>query len=89
MDFSATALIECYKHESLGGPRPPKSNGYVFGKWAKDVTIATWREDVASGLFCKAEFITPLSKWYAEPALATVIAPAWFPHREASQGRRK
>lgn len=79
MDFSADALLGCYRYESSGGAKPARNNGYVFGKWAMDVTIATWREDIRAGLFCKAEFITPLSKWYAVPALSTVISPAWFP----------
>ena len=35
-DFSEQALIECFEHESLGGSYS-KNNGYVYGKWAKDI----------------------------------------------------
>jgi len=77
-DFSLQALLDCHAHESKGTPAL-RNNGYVFGKWAKDISVATWREDIMSGLCCKAEFHTPCNKWWAEPALESVIPPVWFP----------
>jgi hypothetical protein len=79
-DFSLASLIECFIHESKGLPAS-KNNGYVFGKWNKDITISTWKEDIRAGLFAKFEFYTPLNKWWAEPALKNVIVHTkWFPY---------
>lgn len=77
-DFSLGALLDCHAHES-NGIKAKKNNGYVFGKWAKDISVATWREDIMAGHFCKAEFYTPCDKWWAEPALESVVVPTWFP----------
>ena len=78
-DYSADALMECFLHESEGKP-VSANNGYAIGKKWKDVTIAQWREDIAKGDFCKAEFVTPLTRWYAEPALSSIQPPTWFPY---------
>lgn len=77
-DFSLQALIDCHQFESKG-IKAKKDNGYIFGKWAKDISVATWREDIVAGHFCKAEFYTPLDKWWTEPALESLIVPLWFP----------
>jgi hypothetical protein len=77
-DFSLQALIDCHAYESRG-IKAQKNNGYLFGKWAKDISVATWREDIVAGHFCKIEFHTPCNKWWAEPALESVIVPVWFP----------
>jgi hypothetical protein len=87
-DFSLESLIECFEYESHGKPAS-KKNGYVFGKWAKDITVATWREDLEAGLFCKAEFYTPCDKWWAEPALESVIVPAWFPYERVQNANKE
>lgn len=86
LDFSKEALLECYLHESRGlsvkkyyGKESHKNNGYIFGKWQKDISITTWKEDILAGYFCKAEFITPLSKWWVEPALIGLPLTTWFP----------
>lgn len=78
-DFSLNALLECRDHETNGAP-VSKSNGYVYGKWCRDITVTTWREDILAGYFCKAEFYTPVNKWWSEPALETLVVPTWFPH---------
>ncbi len=75
--FDVAALVECYKHESCGC-RASKDNGYVYGKWCKDVSVAMWIEDIAMGSACKAEFYTELSSWWAIPALAHVPASPMF-----------
>lgn len=79
-DFSLEMLLECYEHES-NGLKPSKQNGYVFGKWAKDISVVTWIEDIKKGDACKAEFIFGIDSWWAEPALRNVIVPIWFPYR--------
>ena len=81
-DFSMDMLLECYEHESNGKPYNRK-NGYIFGKWAKDISVATWREDIQAGTFAKFEFHTPLDKWWTEPALKGVIVSVpWFPYEK-------
>lgn len=82
-DFSLQALIDCFEFES-NGIKAQKNNGYIFGKWAKDISLSTWREDIEAGLFCKAEFYTPCNKWWVEPALETVIPNTWFPFDKAT-----
>lgn len=80
-DFSLAALIACYNYESTGGDMPI-NNGYIIGKRWLDLSIETWREDIMAGLFCKADFISPITKWYAERAMSDWIVPAWFPYEE-------
>lgn len=84
-DFSLQSLLECHSFESKG-ISGSKKNGYIFGKWAKDISVATWREDIEAGLFCKAEFHTPCNKWWAEPALESVVVPVWFPFNPEIHG---
>lgn len=87
-DFSMQALLDCQAAESKG-IKAQKNNGYVFGKWAKDISVATWREDIVAGHFCKAEFHTPCNKWWAEPALESVMVPVWFPFDRTTYDRVK
>lgn len=83
-DFSLQALLECYEHESKGTPASP-TNGYLYGKWCKDISVVTWREDIAKGDFCKAEFTMGIDGWWATKALETVIVEApWFPFDECT-----
>jgi hypothetical protein len=72
-------LIECFRHETYG-ERYSINNGYVFGKHCKDISISMWIEDIQRGLFCKAEFLTPLNRWWAEPALKNIITGTLFPY---------
>jgi hypothetical protein len=73
------ALIEHYEHESLGTPTS-KTNGYTYGKWCKDISVISWREDIEKGDMCKAEFIHSIDGWWAKDALSTVIVRCpWFP----------
>lgn len=80
-DFSFEMLQECYDHETHG-KKPSKMNGYVFGKWAKDISVVTWIEDIKKGDACKAEFIFGIDSWWAKPALQNVQVPIWFPYEE-------
>lgn len=78
--FSKESLIECYAHESRGLPYS-KNNGYVFGKWCKDLSVVQWIEDIKKGDACKAEFYTAKDSWWAVRALENVVVQcAWFPY---------
>jgi hypothetical protein len=79
-DFSLDSLVECYNNETFGTKVSSKRNGYIFGKWNKDIAITTWREDILKGDSCKVEYYTPITKWYAEPALKNLVVPTWFPY---------
>lgn len=79
-DFSMAALLACFHNESNGLKLPYNHrNGYVIGKHWYDLTITTIREDIINGDFCKVEFITPLTRWYMQPALATCLNGNFFP----------
>lgn len=46
-DFSESAALAMYLHESTGCPLPNwQTNGYAIGKKWMDVTIAGWKEDI-------------------------------------------
>ena len=56
VSFSAEAMKEQFDFESRGIGKPDaRLNGYTLGKWRMDVTLAAIRDDLAAGLFCKAE----------------------------------
>lgn len=78
-DFSLNALLECFNHESHG-TKYAKNNGYVYGKWSRDITVQGWIEEIKLGNMCKAEFYTPCNKWFAKEALKNVPTTSWFPH---------
>lgn len=77
-DWSKEALEECFLHESEGEPAS-KMNGYVYGKWCKDINVSNWIEDIQKGNFCKAEFYTTMNKWWLEKVFNSVASPTWFP----------
>lgn len=76
-DFSLKSLIECFRYETFGETYSP-NNGYVFGKHGKDISISMWIEDIQKGNACKAEFLTPCNKWFAESALKNIIPGTLF-----------
>lgn len=95
LDFSKEALIECYEHETHGkevksyyGKEAHKNNGYIYGKWAKDVSVAMWIEDIQKGDACKAEFIYGINGWWAKSALSFPHNFVWFPFQEMLDARR-
>ena len=46
-DFSESAALAMYLHESTGAPMPDAlSNGYALGKKWMDVTVAGWKEEI-------------------------------------------
>jgi hypothetical protein len=86
LDFSIDSMLECWRHESLGEKyslTPKKDtpiNGYIYGKWVKDLSLKMWIEDINRGDFCKYEVITPLNRWWTEPALRQCKSGNFFPY---------
>lgn len=88
-DFSVSALVECFNHESNGGLFSA-NNGYVNGKWNKDLTFAMQLEDIRNGYAAKVEFINSTNRWWIDPALATVVVvKPWFPYAYMLHERQK
>lgn len=53
LDFSDEALLEMFNSESYGTRVNPK-NGYLIGKGYLNMTVTSWKEDIALGtLFVK------------------------------------
>lgn len=71
-DFSLDALVECFKHESYG-TEYAANNGYINGKWKKDINVSMWIEDIIAGNSSKIEYYTPLDRWWTIPALNNVV----------------
>lgn len=78
-DFSVAALIACYRHETFGEPAA-KRNGFIYGKWVRDISVVQWIEDIRRGDACKHEFYTPKDKWWARPALENIVPGTFFPY---------
>lgn len=76
-DFSLNALVECFNHETHGSSYS-KNNGYINGKWMKDLTLSMWVEDLKLGNSVKAELYTAINKWWAIPALTDCQAGTCF-----------
>jgi hypothetical protein len=51
MDFSESALEAIFANESHGTPLNEKTNGFAYGKRLKDITVASWKEDLGTLLF--------------------------------------
>ena len=56
LDFSDTAKVEMFEHESYGKP-VSESNGFRVGKKYLNVQVAMWKEDIKSGLLLKQELL--------------------------------
>jgi hypothetical protein len=67
-DFSESAALEMFLHESTGAPMPDaKSNGYALGKKWMDVTVAAWKEDIPSmGLTVSELLDDGYPEWFLE-----------------------
>lgn len=57
LDFSEKALQEAFEKETFGIRHDMSKNGWAFGKKAFDITVASWKEDLADGLFCKYDYL--------------------------------
>jgi hypothetical protein len=83
LDFSEAALRELFDWESRGiGGVDKGRNGYAYGKWCVDLSVAMWVEDILKGDFCKAEFLeTRIQKLHNTKKLEAVISPPLFPYQ--------
>lgn len=82
LDFSETALRELHAWESRGEGSVDKSkNGFAYGKWCIDLSVAMWVEDLKKGDFCKVEFLrTRIQKLHNTKKIEAIIAGAFFPY---------
>jgi len=82
LDFSEAALRELFDWESRGvGSVDKGKNGYAYGKWCVDLSVAMWVEDLLKGDVCKAEFLqTRIQKLHNTKKLEAVIPYTFFPH---------
>jgi hypothetical protein len=78
-DFSWDMLVECYNRETHGKPASDR-NGYLYGKWCRDITVGMWIEDIRRGDFCKWEFITINNRWWLLPIFDTITSTPLFGH---------
>jgi len=82
LDFSEAALRELFDWESRGvGGVDKGKNGYAYGKWCVDLSVAMWVEDLLKGDVCKAEFLkTRIQKLHNKKKLEAVTLYTFFPH---------
>ena len=83
LDYSEQALIDAYRKETYGEQCDERNNGWIFGKKAFDITVAAWREDLETGLTCKAEYLQDYEEdsieyKFIENVLAGVIPAPFF-----------
>lgn len=80
-DFSLESLMAMYNYETYGKykyPEPDKcKNGYAYGKWLMDLTVAMWKEDLMQGNFCKHELLKNCSSHY-KPAIRNSTLISFF-----------
>lgn len=68
-DFSEEAALAMYEHETHGRPlaKGEKLNGFELGKRLMDVTVASWKEDIASRGLLVSELIEDgYPEWFLE-----------------------
>lgn len=68
-DFSDAAALAMYEHETHGKPleRTEKLNGFALGKKWMDVTIAGWKDEIASrGLLVSELIADGYPEWFLE-----------------------
>ena len=80
LDFSEEALRALHAKESRGVGSVDKAvNGYAYGKWLIDLSVAMWVEDIQSGNACKAEFLkTAIQRLHNSQKLKLVLAGPLF-----------
>lgn len=70
LDFSDSALLSLYNHESYGTNLSP-ANGYAVGKQYLNLQVTMWREDLAAGLIFKWELYEDerFPRWWLDSVL--------------------
>lgn len=79
-DFSDSAAIAMYEHETHGKTleRTEKLNGFALGKKWMDVTIAGWREEIASrGLLVSELIADGYPEWFLERVGVLHLRAEW------------
>lgn len=73
-DFSDSAMIELFNHESYGTKLTEK-NGFALGKKWMNVTVSAWKEDIQAGLLFKIELLEDptFPKWWIESIVSKII----------------
>lgn len=86
MSFTIEDLDELFLFESCGVrnrsfDEMKRTNGFAYGKWVRDLSVAMMLDDISRGDFCKAEFLaSPIQRLHNGPILRGVCAPTWFPY---------
>jgi hypothetical protein len=90
LEFSEAALRELLNWESRGiGGVDKGKNGYAYGKWCVDLSVAMWVENLQKGDVCKAEFLqTRIQKLHNKKKLEAIIPGAFFPYATTLEERR-
>ena len=80
LDYSEQALRDLFAWESRGiGNADKSTNGFAYGKWCVDLSVAMWVEGINSGDFCKAEFLqTRLQKLHNKGKLDGIVVAKPF-----------
>ena len=79
-DFGDVAALMMYEHETYGKPieRTEKLNGFLLGKKWMDVTIAGWKEEIASrGLLVKELIDDGYPEWFLERIGVMYLRAEW------------
>lgn len=77
--FSADMLMELYRYESTGKANRhyeamKRDNGYVMGKWLRDIDVANITQGIKCGDFAKIEFLnTPLERLHNSKFISEII----------------
>jgi hypothetical protein len=81
--FTKKELTELYLYESKGIGKVDKlTNGFAYGKWARDLDVSMIIEDVVNGYACKYEFLsTPIERIHNTAIFKNVISGEFFPYR--------
>ncbi len=84
--FDEKALREMHDWESRGvGNVDKQKNGFAYGKWCVDLSVAMWVEDLNKGDFCKAEFLqTRIQKLHNTKKLENIFANTFFPYERST-----
>ena len=88
-DFSESAALAMYLHESTGTPLPdPRTNGYALGKKWMDVTVVGWKKEIPQlGLLVSELQEDGFPDWFLERVgvlnlVPTTVGCSWWLERE-------
>ena len=79
-DLSDAAALAMFRHETFGDPMPEteRLNGFELGKKWMDVTIAGWKEEIASRGLLVSELIEDgFPEWFLERVGVLHLRAEW------------